>query len=118
MTELRTRAIPEILRDIVDDLCGIIRSEVRLVKAEARHKGSEASRAAKIAAIGAVLVLYAGGLILLSAVWALALVVPAWASALITAVVVAVPGAILMHSGSAKLRDVLSEKETVSGTRN
>jgi uncharacterized membrane protein YqjE len=100
------RSFTELLENIVDNIQGIIRSEVRLAKAEIREETSKASRAGAVLAAGAVLGLYGLGFLLLTGVYALEQVMAPWLSALIVGVVVALISAILLMSGRKLLKAV------------
>ena len=76
------RTVSDVLRDILGNLQDIVRSEVRLAKAEFKTETGHAAKAAKPLIAGAVLSLYAGGLLLLALVFGLSLVLPAWMAAL------------------------------------
>jgi len=100
------RSVSDVLRDILEDLQDIVRSEVRLAKAEFKTEVSHASKAAKPLIAGAVLSVYAGGLILTTLVLALSLVLPAWMAALSVGVVVGLLAVILIAMGRTRLRHV------------
>jgi Putative Actinobacterial Holin-X, holin superfamily III len=100
------RSVSDVLQDILGNLQDIVRSEVHLAKAEFKTEASHAARAAKPLIAGAVLSLYAGGLLLLALVYGLTLVLPPWMAALSVGVPVMLLAAILIGMGRARLRDV------------
>ncbi len=100
------RSIGAVLSDIVGDLQQIIRAEVRLAKAEVRDEVGKAKRGAVLMLCGGVVLTASLGLILLSAVYALAIVWPPWAAALAIAAVAAIAGLVLARAGRQRLADV------------
>ncbi len=102
----RERSTADVLKDIVGNVQEIIRSEVRLAKAEAKQEISKATAGSKILAIGAVLGLYGGGLISLAIVYALSMVVAAWLAALIVGLALAIPAALMISRGLDDLKRV------------
>lgn len=82
------RPISHVLGDIVGNLQHIVRSEIRLAKAELQDDVQMMKRGAILLSVAAVAGILAVGLLCLAAVYALALVVPPWAAALIVAVVI------------------------------
>jgi phosphotransferase system glucose/maltose/N-acetylglucosamine-specific IIC component len=77
------RSFPDLFQDIIRNVQEIVRSEIRLAKAEMAESAATAKRAAVTLGAGVAIGLFAGGFLLLSVVYALALVVPVWAAALI-----------------------------------
>ena len=94
MATTADRPISQMIGDIVGNVQHIVRAELRLAKAELKEDVSLARRAAVLAAVGALAGTLGLGLLCLAAVYALALVVPAWAAALIVAVTVMVAAAL------------------------
>jgi uncharacterized membrane protein YqjE len=105
------RPFSEIVFDIVGHAQEIVRSEVRLAKVEIKQEATEAARASTMLVAGAVLGVIALGFLLWTAVYALALVIPLWASALIVAVVLAIVAGTLASAGWAKIRQVNPQPE-------
>jgi len=100
------RSVSDVLRDILGNLQDIVRSEVRLAKAEFKTEAGHAAKAAKPLIAGAVLSFYAGGLLLLGLVFGLSLVFPPWMAALSVGALVALLGAGLIGVGRTRLRSV------------
>lgn len=100
------RAISEVLQDIVRNIQLIIRSELLLAKAEVREEVGKAKSVGTLVGAGLVCGIFGAFFLLLTAVYALARVVPDWAAALIIAVVVCVAAAMLLFSGLAQWRRV------------
>lgn len=111
----RDRTTADLLKEIVGNVQEIIRSEVRLAKAEIREESSKGLSAAKLLGAGAVLSLYALGFVLLSSVYLLGTVVPPWAAALIVGVIVGTIAAALMLKGRAQFKKVSPKPEKTIG---
>ena len=94
------------MKDIVASAQEIIRSEVRLAKAEVREETRKAIQAGTALAVGAVLALYGLGFLLWAATDSLAMAMPRWAAALIVGGLLAVIGAIGLSIGLNRWKDV------------
>lgn len=104
-------SIADLLQGIIGNVQGIIRSEVRLAKAEVKEEATSAGNAAGLLAVGAVLGLYAVGLLLLTCVYALNGPLPDWAAALIVFAVVAAGAAVLVMLGLERIKHVNPKPE-------
>jgi uncharacterized membrane protein YqjE len=93
------RSMGTVLSDIVADLQGIVRAEVRLAREEIKEEVASARRGAVLLTGGALVLALSVGLILLALVYALALVWPAWAAALTVAGLAGIVGAVLLRAG-------------------
>jgi Flp pilus assembly protein TadB len=100
------RSIAEVLQDVLRNLQEIIRSEVRLVKTEAREEIGKAKSAGLLVGVGAVCGLFAAFFLLLTIVCALAIVLPYWAAALIVAVVLAIVASLVLNAGLKQFKRV------------
>jgi uncharacterized membrane protein YedE/YeeE len=100
------RSVSDVLQDIFGNLQDIVRSEFRLAKVEITTEAGKAAKASKLLAVGGVLFLYAGGLILLAAVYGLSSVLQPWLAALLIGVLVAIVAAILLSAGRRRLQVV------------
>lgn len=105
------RSFGQVLQEIGSNIQDLVRSEIRLAGAEFREEGTKAARAGKEIAIGGTLMLYAGGLLLLTLVYLLTLVVPPWAAAAIVFAVTALPAAIMLSVGLRHWRTVHPKPE-------
>jgi uncharacterized membrane protein YqjE len=120
------RSFTDVLEDIVGNVQHIIRSEVRLAKAEIQEETVKAGKAARIAGSGAVLGLYAVGFLLLTCFFVLEMAVTAWLAALIVALVVGAVAGVLINSGIKSIkrvnprpeRTINSLKENVEWVKN
>lgn len=100
------RTFADVVKDIIANVQELIRSEVRLAKAELREEAGKAMAAGKMLMVGGVLALFAVGFILLTVMFALENVVPNWAAALIVGVAVAVAAGVLLLTGKQRLSQV------------
>lgn len=99
-------SIATLLQDIVGNIQGIIRSEVKLAKAEVTEDASAMGKAAGMLVAGAVLGIYALGILLLFLVYALEGPLPDWLAALIVGLVVAAIAGVLVKIGLARVKSV------------
>jgi uncharacterized membrane protein YqjE len=97
------RSVSDVLQDIFGNVQDIVRSEVRLAKVEIQTEAGKTARAAKSLVAGAVLGLYAGGLLLLAAVYRLSIVLAPWLAALVVGVFLLVIAVILYQRGPGAL---------------
>jgi uncharacterized membrane protein YqjE len=105
-TSQRQRSVPEVLQDIVGNLQEIIRSEFLLAKTELKEEAKHAARPAATFGVGLALGIYGMGFLLLSAVYALSLVMPVWLAALLVGTSLAIVALALMSSGGKKLKHI------------
>ena len=94
------RSVGEILRDIASHTEQFVRAEIQLGIAELREEVSGVVRRGMFIVAGVLLGMLALGLLLMAAVFALALVVQLWLAALIVGFVVALVAAGLLKKGS------------------
>jgi uncharacterized membrane protein YqjE len=119
------RSFSEILQDILRNLQSIVRSEVRLAKAEVREEITKAKPAILLLAVAAVSGSFGALFLLLTIMFALALVLPAWASALIVAAVLCTVAALTLNAGQKQMgrvhpipdKTITSMKETAEWAR-
>ena len=95
------RSFSDVVQDILHNVQEIVRSEVRLAKAEIGEEAAKAKSSAVLLGAGGVAAIYAVLFLLLMIVHALCFVMPNWAAALIVGVALAV-GATLMLSAGVK----------------
>lgn len=112
------RSLATLLSDLAGETVELLRQELALFKAELQEKLSRAGIGAAALAAGA-LIAYSGWLfLLLAAVFALAIVVPAWAAALIVGVLVLAVGGALALIGKSRMRtDALTPERTLRSLR-
>jgi uncharacterized membrane protein YqjE len=106
----RERPVTEVFRDIVGNVQEMVRSEVRLARAEMSEEISKTARAGALLAAGAVLGAIGGVFLLVFLAQLLGLVMPAWAATLIVGLLVAITGFALITTGKSRLRMPTPEK--------
>jgi hypothetical protein len=118
------RSAANLVSDIISNAQEIVRSEVRLAKAEIREEMAKFLASAKKMAIAAVVGLFALSFLLWSAAMLLQHVMPAWASTLLVGLGLAVIAAILYFSARAALhfpkpeKTIENVKENVEWVKN
>ncbi len=110
------RSIGNILKEIVENVQGIIRSEVRLAKAEVREEGIKAGKASAVLGAGGVLGLYALGFLFLTCLYALEIAVAPWLAALIMTFLVGTGAAIAIGAGLKRIKGVRVRPEKTIDT--
>lgn len=93
------RSIGAVVRDIGGNIDRIVRAELRIAIAELRTGLEAAGGAAVLILAGAACATLAAAFLLLGAMYALALVMPTWAAALVVALVVGALSAALIAIG-------------------
>ena len=83
------RSVSDVFHSIVHNVQEIVRSEIRLAKTEVREEIVKAKFAALLLLMGALAGIFAIFFVLLGSVYALALVIPSWAAAVIVGCVLA-----------------------------
>lgn len=108
------RSFAEVLQDIAANIQEIVRSEVRLAKAEIGEQVERAKPAGVWLAIGAVLCVGAAMLALLAGVYGLSMVMPAWAAALTVGGASGLAGVLALRAGRSHLsRIALTPDKTI-----
>ena len=112
------RSLAALLADVAGESVELVRQELALFKAELAEKLSRAGTGAALVGAGA-LIAYSGlFFLLLAAVLGLALVLPAWAAALIVGVLVLGIGGALALIGRSRMRaDALAPERTMRSLR-
>ncbi len=105
------RTFTDLFQGIVQKVQEIIRSEVRLARAEVTQEAKKTASASLVFGAGAVLAFYSVGVLLLAGIYGLSAVVPPWAAALVIWAVVSGIAAILLISGRARFRQVHAKPE-------
>jgi len=120
----RERPMAEVFRDIIGNVQEMVRSEVRLAKVEIRDEASKTARAGAMLAAGAVLAMIAGVFLLVCLAQLLDLIMPDWAAALVVALALGIPAAILISKGRDRLhvpvpgKTIENVKENVEWMKN
>lgn len=100
------RSVPEVLQDIVGNIQEIIRSEFSLAKIEIKQEAAQAKGPVMMWLIGGTLGLYALGVLLITAVFGMATVMPIWIAALIVGAVLSVVSITLLSTAANRLKQV------------
>ena len=90
-----TDRIQDLVGRLREDVRGLVQSEIDLAKAEVKDKIKTQGKGAAFAGVAAVLALFAVVALLIAAILALDIVMPAWAAALVVAGVLLLLAAIL-----------------------
>lgn len=98
------RPVSAVLRDIVGNVQDIVRAEMRLAKTEVTEELGRASSAGVLVILGAIMLMFCALFALLAVVYALSLVMPTWAAALIVAGVEGVMAAAFVAVGVRRFR--------------
>lgn len=92
-----------LVHDLSEQTSALVRSEIELAKAELAVKGKNAGMGAGLFGAAGILGLFGLGVLITTAILALALVLPAWAAALIVAVVLFAAAGIAALVGKGKV---------------
>ena len=95
-----------VLQNIAGNVQEIVRSEVRLTATEIKEEAQRAAKAGVSLGAGGVFGLYALGFLLLCAMFALRIVLPAWLSALIIGILAGIIALVAMSRGKRRLQEV------------
>jgi uncharacterized membrane protein YqjE len=114
----------DVVKDIISNVQEMVRSEIRLARAELREEASTSANAAKLIGMGAGLGLFAAAFILTTVALLLALVMPAWVATLIVGAVLGVAAMVLLAKGKAEFtvpkprKTIENVKENVEWMKN
>lgn len=111
------RSIPEILQDVLTNIQDIVRAEVRLAKAELGEELNRARSGGLLIGVGAVAAIFGALFLLLACVYALGLVIPDWAAALIVAAAVSVAAAVTLGLGLKRLKTIQAAPKTAASLK-
>jgi uncharacterized membrane protein len=100
------RSLSGVFQDILRDVQEIVRSEVNLAKAEIRQEASKVASSTRWVIGGAVTGLFAVLFLLWAIVYAIALVWPLWAAALLVAAALSIAAAVLLLGGIRRFKQV------------
>jgi uncharacterized membrane protein YqjE len=103
-TNAENKPVAELVNDLAQQTSRLVRDELRLAQAELKEKGRHAGRGAGLFGAAGFLAFFATGVLITTAILALALVLPAWASALIVGVVLLVAAGIAALVGKKEVK--------------
>lgn len=118
------RSMGDVVKDIIANVQEMVRSEVRLARAEMREEVTHATSAAKLIGIGAGLALLGAAFLLVTVTLVLALFMPAWAATLIVGAVLGIGGYAMLEKGRAAFtmprakKTIENVKENVEWMKN
>jgi uncharacterized membrane protein YqjE len=101
--ELREQSMGELLKKLTRETTLLVRQEIDLAKTELAERAVVAGSGAAMFGIGTVLALGAFGAITACFILALALVIPAWAAALVVAIVYGAVAGIMALGGKKQI---------------
>ena len=100
------RSVADVLQDMIRDVQEIVRSEMRLAKTELREEAAKAKTAAGLLGAAAITALFAVFFVFLTVVYALTLVMPSWAAALLVGVGLAAITTVMVMAGLNRLKQI------------
>ena len=102
--EENDRSIGAIVRELMESISTLMRSEIDLVKLEIRQSVARLGSGGGMFATAAVLGLFAVGFLLATLAFLLARMMPAWGATLVVAVLLLIIAGVLVMVGRAKVR--------------
>ncbi len=119
VTEPRAPTLSTLVSDLSAQLPELIRSELRLAQAEVAEKGKRAGVGIGMFSVAGLMSFFGFGVLLIAFVLLLDLVLPAWAAALIVAVVLFAIAAVAAVLGRNKVQEAAPPKpeRAVSGLK-
>jgi uncharacterized membrane protein len=112
-TESNGRSFSDILKDIGKSLEDIVRSEIKLAKLEVTQSVGRLRSASVMLAGGGLLAIFALGFILVAALFALEIVLPAWLAALILGVLLLGGAAVGVSIGLRRMKTIRGPQKTI-----
>jgi hypothetical protein len=111
------RTLGAIVQDIAGSLRGIVRLEIRMAVSELRRSVVNARAGMMLTAVGSIALLYAVGVLLLSAVYGLSLILAPWLAALSVGVALAAVGGIAVILGVRRWSAVQLPRKTIASVQ-
>ena len=100
------RSFSDVVQAILGNVQEIVRSEVRLAKIEIGEEAAKAKSSTLLLGAGAVTAIFAMLFFLLMIVYALTLVIPSWAAALIVGAALAVVASVMLTAGVRRFKQI------------
>jgi len=122
--DTRDRSIGDVLKDIISNVQDMVRSEMRLAKAELREEAGRSAASAKLIGIGAGMALLSAGFVLVAITQLLALWMPQWVASLLMGVVLGIAGMAMLSKGKSQFtvpkpeKTIENVKENVEWMKN
>ncbi len=111
--ESNGRSFSDVLKDIGTSLQDIVRSEIKLAKIEVTDSIGRLRSASVMLAGGGLLGIFAVGFILLAALFALEIILPAWLAALVLGVLLFGGAALGISVGRRRLKAIRGPRKTL-----
>ena len=111
------RSISAVLHDIVGNMQDIVRCEIRMAKSELTEELGKSRSAGVLVGIGALMLTFSALFLLLAAVYALSLLMPEWAAALIVGAGVGATAALCFGVGIKRLKAVRAAPKAVASMK-
>jgi Putative Actinobacterial Holin-X, holin superfamily III len=96
-------SVVDLVKKLLNESTALFRQELALMKAETFHSVTSAKSALGWLVIGGAVALFGVSILLLSAVLALALILPGWAAALVIGATVLIIGGVMLAVGKKQL---------------
>ncbi|MDO8143422.1 MULTISPECIES: phage holin family protein [Isoptericola] len=109
----RPPSVGRLVEKISEQATRLVRAEIALAKAEAAEKAKRSGIGAGLIAVALVVVLYAVGVLIWSAILGLAEAWPLWLSALVVGVALVLFAGLLVGIGAAQLKQASTRPETI-----
>ena len=105
------RSFAEVLQDIIGNVREIVRSEVRFAKTEVWEEAAKSKLSAQLLCAGAITAVSSILFLLLTAVYALSMVMPQWAAALTVGLLLAFIASSLLTQGIGRFKKLFPATE-------
>ena len=98
-SKMRGMSAVDLIRRLIDDVSELVEKQIELGRVEGRENLFQTISGAKLLVVGALLLLTAWICLVVAAIFALALLIPGWLSAIVFAVIMGIIGAFLVLRG-------------------
>lgn len=118
-TTEQERSVAQLVQDMSEQMRRLVRDEFRLAAEELRQKGKRAGVGAGLTGMAGLVAFFGGATLVACAVLALALVLPAWAAALIVGAALLAVAGLAALTGGKQLKKATPPvpEEAVTGVR-
>lgn len=114
---VETRPISSVLQAIAENIQDILRGELRLAKSKVSEELGKARAAGVLFGVGAAMAIFSAVFLLLAMVYALSLVLPAWAASLIVAAAVGVVAIVALRLGTKRFQTIRGAPGTAASMK-
>jgi VIT1/CCC1 family predicted Fe2+/Mn2+ transporter len=104
--DARDRPVAELITELSQQTSRLVRDELRLAQAELKEKGKHAGRGAGLFGAAGLLGFFGAACLVTTAILGLSLLLPAWAAALIVAVVLLAAAGIAALMGKKEVKQI------------